>query len=110
MMNACKIVLFLLVFLILQNPAGAQELIAKVSVSGARMPSTVDRRTFQALQTALTDFLNTRKWTSDSYQPQEKIECAFLLTLQSRVDVDTYSASLVIQAARPSTGQAIIRR
>jgi hypothetical protein len=64
------------------------------------MPSTVDRRTYQALQTALTDFLNTRKWTGDTYQPQEKIECAFLLNLQSRVDVDTYSASLVIQAAR----------
>jgi hypothetical protein len=104
MMNACKTVLFLLVFTPLLQPVSAQELIARVSVSGARMPSTVDRRTFQALQTALTDFLNTRKWTSDSYQPQEKIECAFLLNLQSRVDVDTYSASLVIQAARPIFG------
>jgi hypothetical protein len=103
-MNACKTVLFLLVLAISLEPASAQELTAKVSVSGARMPSTVDRRTFQALQTALTDFLNTRKWSNDSYQPQEKIECAFLLNLQSRVDVDTYTATLIIQAARPIYG------
>lgn len=106
MVNARKTLLFLLVLVFVGKQAGAQELLAKVSVSGARMPSTVDRRTYQALQTALTDFLNTRKWSSDVYQPQEKIECAFLLTLQTRVDVDTYSATLVIQAARPIYGTA----
>jgi hypothetical protein len=96
--------LFLVTFGWLPHLAGAQELQARVSVSGVRMPSTVDKRTFQALQTALTDFLNNRKWTNETYQPQEKIECSFLLTLQTSVDVDTYSASLVIQAARPIYG------
>jgi hypothetical protein len=84
--------------------ASAQELQARVSVSGARMPSTVDRRTFQALQTALSDFINNRKWTNDAYQPQEKIECAFLVNLTSQADVDTYTASIIVQAARPIFG------
>jgi Domain of unknown function (DUF4835) len=75
-------------------------------VSGARMPTSVDRRIYQALQTALSDFLNNRKWTSDAYQSQEKIECAFLLNLTGGGDQDTYTANLVVQAARPIYGSS----
>ena len=82
-----------LAFLLQQ--AFGQELQAKVSVSGARLPTSVDRRVFQALQAGLSDFINNRKWTSDNYQSNEKIECSFLLTLTSSPDVDTYTATLV---------------
>lgn len=94
----------LLLALVCFRPAMGQELQAKVSVSGARLPTTVDRRVFQALQSGLSDFLNNRKWTSDNYQPNEKIECSFLLTLTGSPDVDTYSGTLVVQAARPIYG------
>ena len=103
-MNVVKTGLLLAVFALALGPASGQELQAKVSVSGARMPSTVDRRVFQALQSALSDFLNNRKWTTDTYQPNEKIECSFLLNLTGSTDVDTYTASLVVQAARPIYG------
>jgi hypothetical protein len=103
-MNAFKTGLLLAAFALLGRPVLGQELQAKVSVSGARLPTTVDRRVYQALQTALSDFLNNRKWTSDTYQPNEKIECSFLLNLTGSPDVDTYSANLVIQAARPVYG------
>jgi hypothetical protein len=59
---------------------------------------------FQALQTGLSDFLNNRKWTGDAYQANEKIECSFLLTLTGSPDVDTYTGTLVVQAARPIYG------
>lgn len=84
--------------------APAQELHARVSVAGARLPTSVDRRIYQALQAALSDFLNNRRWSNGNYQPQEKIECAFLVNLTSQVDVDTYTANLVIQSARPIYG------
>lgn len=86
------------------GPASAQELQARVSVASIRMPSTVDKRTFSTLQTALTDFLNNRRWTNDNYQAQEKIECSFQLNLTSYTDPDTYQANLIIQAARPVYG------
>jgi hypothetical protein len=95
-----------LALVLLSGPIFAQELQARISVSGARMPTTVDRRVFTNLQAALTDFLNNRRWTTDTYKPSEKIVCAFLLNLTSLTDVDTYQASLVIQVARPIYGTA----
>jgi hypothetical protein len=79
----------------------AQELRARVSVLSNQVANYVDKKTFQTLQTALDNFVNTRKWTSDNFAPQEKIDCSFLLNLKSTGDANVYSASLTIQSARP---------
>ena len=83
------------------NSLVAQEINAKVNVVYAQIGSTVDKKVFQTLQTALTSFLNKRKWTSDVFESNEKIECSFLLNLQSVVEPNVYKGSLTIQAARP---------
>ncbi|MFZ9332162.1 MAG: DUF4835 family protein [Chitinophagaceae bacterium] len=87
-------------FLVLQ-PVGAQELNAKVNVVYAQISSNVDKRVFQNLQTSLQNFINKRKWTSDNFESNEKIECSFLLNLQSVVESNVYKATLTVQAARP---------
>jgi len=79
----------------------AQELNAKVNVVYAQIGSAVDKKVFQTLQTGLIAFLNKRKWTSDPYEVNEKIDCSFLLNLQSVVEPNVYKATLTIQAARP---------
>lgn len=79
----------------------AQELMTKVVVNSQRINSTVDKKRFNTLQTQLTTFLNSRKWTGDTYQNNEKIQCYFLLNLESMVETDVYKASLTIQVARP---------
>ena len=79
----------------------AQELNAKVTVISGQIKSTVDKKVFQTLQTALTNFLNSRKWTQDSYQQQEKIVCNFLLNLTKEVESNVYGAVLTIQSGRP---------
>ena len=78
----------------------AQELLARVSVNGSQVGSNVDRKVFQSLQGALQTFLNNRKWTDDTYQQNEKINCNFLLNI-STADNNVYNATLVVQAARP---------
>ncbi|HSU50283.1 MAG TPA: DUF4835 family protein, partial [Segetibacter sp.] len=65
------------------------------------IPNTVDKKVFQTLQSQLTNFINDRKWTGDVVQPQERIECSFLLNVESVVETNVYKASLTIQAARP---------
>jgi hypothetical protein len=45
--------------------------------------------------------MNNRKWTSDQFQPNEKIECSFILNIESIVETNVYKATLTIQAARP---------
>jgi len=79
----------------------AQELNARITVNSSRINNTVNKKVFQTLQNALTTFINNRKWTSDAFQVNEKIDCNFLLNLQPTDDQNIYSASLTIQAARP---------
>lgn len=79
----------------------AQELNARVTVVTTRVGNNVSRNTFNTLQTALNNFLNNRKWTNEGYTANEKIDCNFLLNLESTDDLNVYTGSLSIQAARP---------
>ncbi|HSN59577.1 MAG TPA: DUF4835 family protein [Ferruginibacter sp.] len=94
--------IILLIFLSLGvSIAHAQELNARVTVVANRVGNTVNRNTFLTLQTALNNFLNNRKWTSETYAANEKIDCNFLLNLEPTSEANVYAASLTIQAARP---------
>ncbi|MGI8599275.1 MAG: DUF4835 family protein [Chitinophagaceae bacterium] len=95
-----KIFLLPLLLFVLQS-IQAQELQANLTVMANRVSTEVDKKVFQTLQTALTNFLNTRKWTSQTYQPHEKIKCNFLVNIDQEVGQNVYKASLTVQAARP---------
>ena len=97
-----KIKIVSLFFLVLSlSKVYSQELNARVTVNSSRVGNTVNKNVFQTLQNAITNFLNNRKWTADNFLPNEKIDCNFLLNLQSTDEANVYSASLTIQAARP---------
>lgn len=81
--------------------ARAQELQAKVTVLAQQVGSNVNPKIFTTLQTQLTDLINNRKWTKNTFQPQEKIQCSFFINVQSVVEDNVYKASLTVQAARP---------
>jgi Domain of unknown function (DUF4835) len=95
--SSILIVLFVTAF----NITSAQELNARVSVNASRVGTNINKSTFQTLQKALNSFLNNRKWATDNFQVNEKIDCSFLLNIQPTNDANVYSASLTIQAARP---------
>jgi hypothetical protein len=78
-----------------------QELQARFSVLAAKVSTQVDKKVFQTLQTALTNFLNSRRWTNDVVQPNERIQCSFLLTIDQDLGNNLYKGKLTIQAARP---------
>lgn len=91
----------IVVFIILAKFSMAQELSARVSVISNRVGNNVNQNVFRTLQSALNILVNNRKWTPDNYLPNEKIECSFLLNLESTGDLNVYNASLTVQAARP---------
>lgn len=88
-------------FLLASCAVRGQELQARVSIIASKVSTTVDRKIFQTLQTGLNNFLNTRKWTNDVYQPSEKIQCSFLLTIDEALGNNLYKGKLTVQAARP---------
>ena len=93
-----KILLSLLLFC---SYIQAQELQAKVTVNASRINTTVDKKIFNTLQAQLSNFLNSRKFSDDQFKENEKIQCSFLINLQSIAEPNVYQASLIIQAARP---------
>lgn len=99
MHKVINIVCFIILFLLQQITA--QELRGRISIISNRVGTSVDKKTFQTLQTALNDFINNRKWTTENFQPAERIDCSFLLNLEQGGDANVYKASLTIQSARP---------
>jgi hypothetical protein len=95
-----KHLLFILFFGIAPS-LEAQELQANVTVRADRIPSSVDHKIFQTLQASLYNFLNTRKWSSEAFQNNEKIVCNFLVNISSAGDNNTFQATLTVQAGRP---------
>jgi hypothetical protein len=98
-----KMIIAACLFITMQQ-AEAQELQARFAVVANRVSTQVDKKIFQTLQTALTNFVNNRKWTSDAFQPQEKIRCNFQLTIDQELGNNLYKASLTVQSARPAYG------
>ncbi|MGF1925405.1 MAG: DUF4835 family protein [Bacteroidia bacterium] len=98
-----KKLLGLLFILWLSIPAFSQELNARVQVLAPNV-SNIDRRNVETLQTLIRDFLNNNKWTNETYLPQERIECNFVITISGWDGNSTYNAEAQIQSSRPVYG------
>lgn len=96
-----KLILVLIICIVVDEDAAAQELKARVTVLYNQISTTIDRKVFTTLQTALNNFVNKRKWSADAFEPNEKIECNFLINLQTVVEPNVYKATLTVQAGRP---------
>ena len=81
--------------------ARGQEIQANLSVVANKVSTQVDKKIFQTLQTALVNFLNSRRWTNDAFQPAEKIQCNFLLNIDQDLGNNVFKGKLTVQAARP---------
>lgn len=101
MSKVLVVILFAFTLLIHPGECQSQELNAKVTVIASQIGTSVDKKTFQTLQTALLNFLNKRKWTGDAFEKNERIDCSFLINLQSVVEPNVYKGSITVQAARP---------
>ncbi len=96
-----KKILVIVFSLAIVSAARTQEIQARLTVMTSKISTQVDKKVFQTLQTALTNFLNTRRWTNDVFQPSEKIQCNFLLNIDQELGNNIYKAKLTVQAARP---------
>jgi hypothetical protein len=78
----------------------AQELNCSVSVNASQI-QTSDAGIFKDLQNSIEQFMNTRKWTNDTYKNHEKIICNILVTITKMPAIGSFSASVRVQSARP---------
>lgn len=94
-------ILFLL--LIASVIANSQDLNARVQVLSPKIQTT-NRRIFTALETAVKDFLNGRKWAADQIAPQERIDCNFVINITAWDGASNLSAEVQVQSSRPVFG------
>jgi Domain of unknown function (DUF4835) len=91
----------LIVLILFFTGVQSQEIQARLTVISSKISTQTNKNVFQTLQTALSNFLNNRKWTKDDFKPNEKIQCNFLLNLEQDMGNNVYKGKLTIQAARP---------
>src|SRR5262245_45738917 len=96
-----KKIFAVLAFFIFISNVHSQEIQARLTVLTNKISTQVDKKIFQTLQTALTNFVNNRKWTKDVFQPNERIQCSFLISLETDAGNNVYKGKLTVQAARP---------
>lgn len=91
----------LLILLLVADLAVAQELNCKVKIMSTAIQN-VDKQVFTTMEKSISDFLNTRRWTTDEFGTTEKIDVNIMINLQSKSpDDDVYSGTLNIQSSRP---------
>ncbi|WP_199140836.1 DUF4835 family protein [Pedobacter sp. ASV12] len=83
----------------------AQELNARVQILAPNI-SNINKKNLELLQNTIRDFLNNNKWTNDTYLPQERIECNFVITVTNWDGSSGYSAEAQIQSSRPVFGSS----
>lgn len=92
---------FIVISILFSAPAIAQELNCVVTINVGPKVQTTDRTVFNDMKNAFQIFLNTRKWTSDTFLQHEKINCSILVNINEMPAIGIFSASVQVQSARP---------
>lgn len=94
-------ILIAVIFLISGFSVQAQELNCQVSVLSPGVQLS-DKRVFTTLETAIREFMSNKKWTSDQFLRDEKIECNLTFNINKYSTSDqTFEGTLQIQSRRP---------
>src|SRR5690349_4648837 len=78
----------------------AQELNCQVSVLTPQLQET-NKQIYETMQSQIREFMNSRKWTGDNFENNERIECSITLTINERVNTENFKATLQVQSRRP---------
>ncbi|RWU04797.1 type IX secretion system protein PorD [Pedobacter chitinilyticus] len=85
--------------------AHAQELSTRVQILAPTI-NNANRRSLDVLQNTIRDFMNNNKWTTETYLPQEKIECNLVINITAWDGNANYTAEAQIQSSRPVYGSS----
>jgi hypothetical protein len=97
-----KAVFISLSCLFLSSNLFAQELNCTVTVLSQQIQLT-NKDIFKNMEIQIKEFMNGRHWTNDVFEPNERIDCNFQITLNSYVG-NSFSGTLQIVASRPVYG------
>lgn len=89
--------------LMLTFGASAQELNCQVSIIAdpSLEVTSVEIEIFKQLEETVYDLMNTRKWTNDNFEVEERINCQLQFQINSIPSPNSYAGFLQVQSSRP---------
>ncbi|MBI3502961.1 MAG: DUF4835 family protein [Bacteroidetes bacterium] len=98
-----RIIISLVVLLVISHWSLVigQELNCSVQILSPQFQNSTDKKIFQTLQQSLFEFMNTRKWTNDVFQQDERIECSLVITITDHPSSDVFKGDVQVQVRRP---------
>ena len=81
----------------------AQELNCTVTIDASQLNTAqiAEKQIFVDMKNAITQFMNTRRWTNDQFNPTERINCNIVLTLLQSPGIGIFQGTAQIQSSRP---------
>jgi Domain of unknown function (DUF4835) len=95
---------------LLMGQLAAQELQATVTINTPLLQKT-DPQVFREMEVAMTEFLNSQKWTEHEYTPEERIQVNIQINITDELAANEFKGDLIIQSSRPvygSTYQSVL--
>ena len=99
-LNICLRSSIAAIFIVSSTLVQAQELNCKVTINADQI-QTSDRAIFKDLERTIAQFMNSRKWTTDTYKNHERINCSLFLNISKMPNIGNFQASAQITAGRP---------
>ncbi|MBO7230614.1 MAG: bifunctional phosphopantothenoylcysteine decarboxylase/phosphopantothenate--cysteine ligase CoaBC [Bacteroidaceae bacterium] len=97
--------LLLLMLLPVAASAEGEELNATVTLNSSKVQGS-NTEVFEQLESSLIEFIGNRKWTSITYEEEERIVCNFSFVVNSYANDGSFDCSLMVQATRPVYGSS----
>jgi len=95
-----RLCLLFLMALAAWSPAAAQELDCQVSVIAPTV-NNVEVAVFEQLETAITEFMNGRRWTTDEFILTERVTCTMQITINKAASQTNFEGTIQVQSSRP---------
>ncbi|WP_444511711.1 type IX secretion system protein PorD [Parapedobacter tibetensis] len=95
-----KQVFLVLLFVCATCTIMAQDLNARVQILSPQVQNT-NKRALEVLEKAISDFLNNRTWSANQIQPQERVDCSFVITINAWDGSSNFTAQAQIVSTRP---------
>ncbi|MFT4642766.1 MAG: hypothetical protein ACI89R_000607, partial [Candidatus Azotimanducaceae bacterium] len=89
-----------LVVLLFSLQLTAQEINATVTINSDNVSGS-NKQVYQTLERSLTEYINQKKWTENNFKIQERIQCAFTLTILDQPSSNEFVGNIQIQSTRP---------
>lgn len=93
----------IIVFTLFLSVGFSQELNCNVRIIRGQNAQTaqVDEAVFTELETSIRDFMNNKRWTTDMYKVEERIDCEIQVTVNQVEGQDRFQAEIQVTSSRP---------